>query len=332
MALFRAPQYRDGCVFDTIPTSFVYGPLAGVYLACSVAVICCTLGLVRLARKHRIVKETKSKEDYLFTSNSKTKKGETVFCVAYNKSCRPNPVLNNNNKISTFHNNIKLTSKDEAVSEHAPVTLESIDITTMCPFERYNNKRTKALNGSSIVNGNVTDDQNNATTILENSDTSATSHAADVKDTASLPAKSSSDSAAPTGTDLTRSLRVPKSFSSTDDVKNRPCLCIFRNKKTTHNCWLNKANMKIVKFVLVVFGTFFVCTFPSLVLLSLLEVFKVPLFINSKVAFDAMHFLLVSNSGMNFLTITYMNKEFRKALVNTVPICKLCSRKKNDKK
>ena len=40
----------------------------------------------------------------------------------------------------------------------------------------------------------------------------------------------------------------------------------------------------------------------------------------------AMYLVLASNSGMNFLIITYMNKDFRAALVQTIPCCRLVCR------
>ncbi|RUS83893.1 hypothetical protein EGW08_008374, partial [Elysia chlorotica] len=93
------------------------------------------------------------------------------------------------------------------------------------------------------------------------------------------------------------------------------------NKHEEKDRLLRKANLKIIKFVLVVLGTFLACTFPPIAMLTLVKVLNVTLFSGSYVAIDVMHFLITANSGMNFLTITYMNKNFRKALLKIIPFC-----------
>ena len=95
------------------------------------------------------------------------------------------------------------------------------------------------------------------------------------------------------------------------------------NKKDESNRSINNANMKIIKFVVIVFGTFFACTFPAISLLSVTMVFNVPLFAGNEVAYDVIHFWLTLNSGMNFFTIIYMNKDFRRALSSTLSPCKI---------
>ncbi|RUS84687.1 hypothetical protein EGW08_007557 [Elysia chlorotica] len=93
----------------------------------------------------------------------------------------------------------------------------------------------------------------------------------------------------------------------------------------------NKSNIKILKFVLVVFGTFLAFTFPEIALLSLIKLFHLSLFNGDEFAFDVLHFMITINSGMNFLTITYMNKDFRRALLKSLPFCTFCFRTRNSK-
>ncbi|RUS69255.1 hypothetical protein EGW08_022980, partial [Elysia chlorotica] len=83
--------------------------------------------------------------------------------------------------------------------------------------------------------------------------------------------------------------------------------------------FFNRSNLKIIKFVLVVFVSFLVCTFPPVTLLSLDKIFNLSLFSENDFAIDILRFMVMSNSGINFFSITYMNRDFRRALVKSLP-------------
>ncbi|GFO47151.1 D(3) dopamine receptor [Plakobranchus ocellatus] len=73
-----------------------------------------------------------------------------------------------------------------------------------------------------------------------------------------------------------------------------------------------KKNMKIIKFITVIFGSFFICTFPFMLLILIVKIMDIPLISDNKT--ELLQFPIVLNSGMNFLIITHMNKDFRAAL------------------
>ncbi|GFO20859.1 beta-4c adrenergic receptor [Plakobranchus ocellatus] len=75
----------------------------------------------------------------------------------------------------------------------------------------------------------------------------------------------------------------------------------------------SKENIKIIKFVAVMFGCFLVCTLPPLLIFFLDELPGGPDF--SDKVIGPLFIMLASNSGMNFLIFTYMNKDFREALL-----------------
>ncbi|KAK3746688.1 hypothetical protein RRG08_008200 [Elysia crispata] len=86
---------------------------------------------------------------------------------------------------------------------------------------------------------------------------------------------------------------------------------------------LSKENVKIIKFVFIMCGCFLLCTLIplfSFVIKSTYPDFSVPKYLN-----PVMLIMLGSNSGMNFLIITLMNKDFRASLIKTLPRCRLSS-------
>ncbi|GFO22335.1 serotonin receptor [Plakobranchus ocellatus] len=85
--------------------------------------------------------------------------------------------------------------------------------------------------------------------------------------------------------------------------------------------FFRKKNLKIIKFIIVIFGSFFICTFPSMLLISMVKIMDIPVVSDNTI--ELLHFPIVSNSGMNFLIITHMNKDFRAALAQRLSCCKL---------
>ncbi|KAK3774573.1 hypothetical protein RRG08_035003 [Elysia crispata] len=89
------------------------------------------------------------------------------------------------------------------------------------------------------------------------------------------------------------------------------------NKQVEHVKIFSKENIKIIKFVIVVCGCFLSCTFIPLVIFLIKSFYPALPF--PKYIVPAMFIMFESNSGMNFFIITFMNKDFRSALIRILP-------------
>ncbi|GFO46656.1 hypothetical protein PoB_007316100 [Plakobranchus ocellatus] len=85
---------------------------------------------------------------------------------------------------------------------------------------------------------------------------------------------------------------------------------------------LSKANLKLIKFVLVLFGALFACSAPSIVIITMVNLFKIVQV--PDILIRIMQILLIFNSCMNFFIISYMNKHFRQDLIRHLPCCVVC--------
>ena len=74
---------------------------------------------------------------------------------------------------------------------------------------------------------------------------------------------------------------------------------LYLKKKHDGKSGFNTSSIKIIEFVIVIFGTFLPSTFPPMRFLSF-----------ARFAIDLFHFFITLNSCMNFLTITYYEKKF----------------------
>ncbi|GFO47152.1 5-hydroxytryptamine receptor 1a [Plakobranchus ocellatus] len=93
------------------------------------------------------------------------------------------------------------------------------------------------------------------------------------------------------------------------------------NKNKEMDGSFHTENLKIIKFIIIIFGSFFICTFPSMLFIIIVKIMKIPVVSDNTI--ELMQFPIVSNSGMNFFIITYMNKDFRAALAQRLPCCKV---------
>ncbi|RUS86893.1 hypothetical protein EGW08_005372 [Elysia chlorotica] len=83
---------------------------------------------------------------------------------------------------------------------------------------------------------------------------------------------------------------------------------------------ISKGSMKSIKFFLTVFGCFFCCITPMVLILALDIYVPVPAPI-----YRLFNVLALINSAMNFLIYAGMNAQFRRAIVRTSPLCRGCA-------
>ncbi|GFO20860.1 beta-2 adrenergic receptor [Plakobranchus ocellatus] len=152
----------------------------------------------------------------------------------------------------------------------------------------------------------------------------------------SLPNNSDPFSVTKTATSAeTPTNNILNTVSSTKDVDDRSSNSLPENplilsnlakdtnettKQAASSRLFSKENIKIIKFVAVMFGCFLVFTFPPLLIFFVNELpggFDLP----DKVI-GALFVMLASNSGMNFFIFTHMNREFREAMVQYLSYCR----------
>ncbi|GFN93124.1 octopamine receptor beta-2r [Plakobranchus ocellatus] len=110
-----------------------------------------------------------------------------------------------------------------------------------------------------------------------------------------------------------------KSASGDNSTKHVSQTNVRRNDYIQEKRLFSKGNLKLIKFVLVLFGALFVCSAPSIVIITMFKLFKISQV--SNVLIRIMRFVLIFNSCLNFLIISYMNKDFRQALIHYLPCC-----------
>ncbi|KAK3788882.1 hypothetical protein RRG08_030484 [Elysia crispata] len=82
---------------------------------------------------------------------------------------------------------------------------------------------------------------------------------------------------------------------------------------------ISKGTMRSIKFFLTVFGCFFCCLTPMVVVLALdIYVFVPP------ALYRLLNVVALLNSAMNFLIYAVMNRQFRQAFLRTSPLGRLC--------
>ena len=104
------------------------------------------------------------------------------------------------------------------------------------------------------------------------------------------------------------------------DIKQSKLTKTEKNRKL-----LQRTKMKILKFVLIILGCYLGCTVPSILSLILTDFVQINRF--PRTVEQVCGLLLVSNSGMNFIIMTVLNKEFRAALLACSSCGKVCSKK-----
>ncbi|GFR63272.1 D(2) dopamine receptor [Elysia marginata] len=323
VALFQAAQYRETCIFTNIPVGYGYEPIAVVYVTCLTVVIYCTTRMVQIARDHRVgsSKNTGNCRVLRWQPSSK-KKGSNFTEAATNlqknheltSDVNPNKSYRNSRDCSGDAWRKSLTYGDEGNFSEIPRT-------------------TIFYSSTETLNKHVSPKDAPTLASLEEDQEFALQSSSDHNTEASVASKINNANHARMATSEDPNQRgVKNTPEPTDktDARHAFQASDYSTKPEDKDHLFKKANLKIIKFVLIVFGSFVVCTLPSILVLSAIQILKLSIFTDSYEVIDLMHFFITFNSGMNFLTISYMNKEFRKALVKIIPICNLrCCAKDN---
>ncbi|KAK3776470.1 hypothetical protein RRG08_023822 [Elysia crispata] len=322
LALFQASQYRQTCILVDVPEGYGCEPLAVGYAASLAVVFYCTAKMIKLAREHRVGRNKKFGENWILKRRSGKKLDENVFSIAYEFS-QASPKLSipinpdgddmSNKKIGAYTNITASPIFDAGVKEVLNETL--------LPHDEDSKNNKSYIFSAKMENGSDNDFKSVEATIISNNEIAVkdliSSSGANCKYLLTTKNKDKRKIIIASGAPGQERVRL----SSNADIKPVFRLRNSNNKNEEKYRLLRKTNLKILKFVLIVLGTFLVCTFPAIAILSVIKIMKVSLFSNKYFVIDVMHFLITSNSGMNFLTITYMNKEFRKGLVKIFPFC-----------
>ena len=336
LVIFRAPHYRESCIITKVSKTFGFGPLSVTYIVCLVAVLYCTFGMVKLARKKSVGRIKKRKENARGVNRlSDTREEDPVFAVAYTCPQHSHGFLTafeaktiymrrretRDGKLQPVSVSVNITVTDTFNRKLSPATLSRSDDPTCTKMTDQNNyannlchiKERPIASVSSFVAPNSFDE-----VAMPNRQVS--SDLSEYHDSCFATNTANAATHAPTG--------ISGTFSDSSDARHSVSTGSLSNAHGEGVQIFSKANLKLIKFVWVVIGTFLVCTLPSFILFGLNKVFNISVYTGSGALFEAVHFLIIANSGMNFFTITYMNREFRRSLVKMVPVCKFCFCKK----
>ena len=344
LALFQNTRYRQTCIVSEGPVSFGYVPVCSVYLICLVVITYCTSGIVKIARHHRRGRVEKRMGNQGFNCcRSNPQKEKNVFIVT-NQTPRAESVSN----VEKDSNHVFMKSENQIQGSPLPFSIPLNFVLTRVTDQdlisfpgHLKNVDCDAHNNLPDVEEETMNSPDFAAELVANvgkpeidfpsiGEPIIAEDIAAAGDAILLSAEDDKINVTKNTTNNTN-INQPdttskKIYNFSDDANDETNL--YLNKKDVDKSGVsNKSNMKIIKFVLVVFGTFLACTFPPIVLLSLIKIFKLSLFDGNEFIFDVLHFLITINSGMNFLTITYMNKTFRRALLKSLPFCKNNRRK-----
>ncbi|GFS19210.1 melanocortin receptor 3-like [Elysia marginata] len=341
--VFRNPKHHINCLIWETPAVYGTWPLASVYFLCMCIVLASTIGIAKIAVKHRRKKQAKlvSRSSRLLCHSvrrnavedggSMVKPHEISLNVPENATDSRNaqPTIFTSNNSGMFSSSVagssKMVGNDthfyKDFNENAQATCQQETKDSSDPnLCTYHIRHEKCLMSSLknteqqqmlAVSVSETSHQNHRDAEKSLADTHIVIdtfngvQSADIKgmseresfDTAKIPPEAKEKQAVP--------IRV----------KNiRPL--IERDGQGKNSKLLNHENVKIIKFVFVMCGCFLLCTFLPLVSfivrsanpsLSLPDGMTPVLFI-----------MLGANSGLNFLIITFMNKDFRFALVQII--------------
>ncbi|GFO22333.1 beta-1-adrenergic receptor [Plakobranchus ocellatus] len=354
---FQGDEYHGMCIFSEVPTIYSYYPLVLLYYLCFIVVCVCTFGMIKLAldhRRKRILRKAPQTEARVWRRDTNGDPHSKSFDHSHTKSAtRSAGAGNNSDGRYEKRNNVDpimapivsliLGSSIKTIAENSLTPFqEDFRFINMCHSNQHSNYffpgSQKMNNQTQNVVCNLDMESIATNQTLENSPKRSFCQAVtDIESVnSSLGARvlnkltieeNHADKA-------TTSNTSPENTSSTNYKVAHVTNKYFKSKQNDlkdcskrENRLFNKANLKIIKFVLVVFGSYFLCTFPSIVLITIVKIMNIPVLSQNGIEFDVMHLLLLLNSGMNFFIITYMNKDFRIALAKTLPCCRVCCAK-----
>ncbi|GFO22332.1 beta-1 adrenergic receptor [Plakobranchus ocellatus] len=358
---FQRDEYREMCIISEVPTVYSYYPIVLQYYFCFTVVCVCTFGITKRALDHRRRRRSRNAPQ----TEARIRHFDTNGDV-HGKSFYRNHKKPAARSAGTRNNSHGLWKKRGYVDPiKAPISLilwsniNKIAENCLTPFEdnfRFMNECHSEQ--SSIYSVPVSSKMENLTqnvafnldlkTISPNltlektqkrsfdlavADTESENLSSGARGVQKLTKEDNNDEKA-TSTSSSAENTPSSNYNVAGDTRKR----LEFPKNDPRDCnkpedgLFNKANLKIIKFVLVVFGSFFLCTFPSIVLITIVKIMNIPVLSQDDIEFEVMHFFLVFNSGMNFLIITYMNKDFRTALAKTLPCCRICCAKNDIKR
>ncbi|GFO47154.1 serotonin receptor [Plakobranchus ocellatus] len=355
LVLFQTSQDEDNCTEFDIPHAYGEIPLTSVYFICLGVVFASTVGLARIACKHRrrrgrLLAQGRAPQNASDTGGNPADKHDKS--KTSNKPTCTRQMKSDGDNIHTGQMTVTLEAIDTMLRKEVgnPANLNHSTPQNAKSVLKNHNERNNSFNNSHLLSStnNFSHTLNGDTTKSQTGQINFANRAKK-KISLSLPIttpvlttestfqetqKTHMDSAC--GTDSTACTTeanypiavasITGPISKLPEVDGQHSTPFQKNARpevdSSTTKLFSKGNVKIIKFVLVMFGCFLVCTFPPLVTLMMEDIIASQTF--SPTTIHALYFMLASNSAMNFLIISYMNKDFRAALIRSLPLCTFC--------
>ena len=361
--ILRKPEYHMVCIIWDTPAEYGTWPLVSVYVVSMFVVFASTKGITNIALRHRRKRQPilmarksnplrpfskgKPKENNDIAEVCTTMKSSSGICQISKKDCGiknvPLAVAIDNSftnvdlkdvaesgivkSINDMTSNIRLNRNSMA-------SLQSVSPNSDSYVDPYV-AQDEALHGMNMVNSTLQRGAVNSSKLFEErNDKTYNAVGAGIADS-SCAANSVREILS---LDINKSLEQQSMLlrrehtglcTSSSEVKGKPApantVNAYNNIKPQEGSTrlLSKENVKIIKFVFIMCGCFLLCTLIplfSFLIKSTYPDLPFPKHLNA-----VMFIILGSNSGMNFLIITLMNKDFRAVLIRTLPRCRLSS-------
>ena len=335
LILFRNPKYHVVCVIWQTPAKYGTWPLASVYFLCMCVVFASTLGLAKIALKHKRKRQMFARGRNSSRSPSIIRPyGHQRIESDFNRKPWHNIMSKNVDNIQNIEppiNMISLTTNMSGVVANSYARFNVSEISS-----RIDKSVNANLSVASLPELGASDSKPDTSDMNHlNQHMVTIVHTVGKPQASNLPPDlqiSSQTGRAEKSAD-SRSFHENNNFALREigtgvpEPRREPHKVHAFGNKTNNNIsreitrTFSKENVRIIKFIFVMCGCFLLCTLAPLLSFIIEATGQVPS-IPSKLA-PTMFIMLGSNSGMNFIIITYMNKDFRAALLQTLPCCKL---------
>ncbi|GFO47150.1 octopamine receptor [Plakobranchus ocellatus] len=332
---FQSEIYGTICMLAQAPVAYTHWPFFFIYFLCSMLVFTCTFGITRIALDHRR-REKMSMLAQAATTSWRSDTNKDSVNEFYGNDCRGTDraavnVQNKNGGLCGEYQN-----KDSLKASIVSMILESIinKVATDLQFAYFVKSDYGAMfdivqDGDCSVHSDFVKTETLANLCRETSVQNISPEATKAYNISYSEGFEAAISIAP------NHLKTNKNEKGSRKTFNKTGKCVRNahkmldlsqnepnNDKNKERIGLFRTeNLKIIKFIIVIFGSFFICTFPSMLLISIVKIMDIPVVSDNTIEF--LHFPIVSNSGMNFLIITYMNKDFRAALAQRLSCCRV---------
>ncbi|GFO46654.1 beta-1 adrenergic receptor [Plakobranchus ocellatus] len=316
-SLLQKKEYRKTCLLYEMLLVFYYWPLVIANILCLLVVLTCTLGIAQLALKHRRKKmirnvDIASTPDNTKHSKTKERRGSFFNVNHNNRATVSEDTVDNVDTIccngsGTMHN--QGVSFDLTRFNTNDITMKVSDVNTSC-FEKTENGVSKTV-AKETSSRNIPKKTKMITTSLT-----------DGENTDPPPEKTPECISTTNNRDKLFFDTAGKSAGGGNSTKHFSQHNVHCNDYRKESRLLSKANLKVIKFVLVLFGALFVCSAPSIVIITMFKLFKIAAV--PDILIGIMRIVLILNSCLNFFIISYMSKDFRQALTRHLPCCVVC--------